>query len=107
MAQKPRCAEKSKNCRKSMSLPLAACAASDNLPDAYATELFKPSKDSSLVVCTEKKKLEIWAWVLGGCRQDWGMFYYFLIFFDDVIARTMSRHCNSNFSCILGCDMNL
>jgi len=61
MAQKPRCAEKSKNCRKSMSLPLAACAASDNLPDAYATELFKPSKDSSLVVCTEKKNF----WNLG------------------------------------------
>jgi len=45
MAQKARCAQKSKNCRKSMSLPLAACAASHNSSDAYARELFKPSKD--------------------------------------------------------------
>jgi len=29
-----------------MSLPLTASSASDNSPDAYARELFKPSKDS-------------------------------------------------------------
>jgi len=46
MTQKPRFAQKSKNCRKIMSLLLTACAAYDNLPDAYARELFKPSKDS-------------------------------------------------------------
>jgi len=33
------------NCIKSMSLPLTACSASDNSPDAHARELFEPSKD--------------------------------------------------------------
>jgi len=44
MAQKPRFAQKSKNCRKSMSLQLAACVASYNSPDANARELFRPPK---------------------------------------------------------------
>jgi len=43
MAQKPRCAQKSKNY---MSLSLAASAAHDNLPREHARELFEPSKDS-------------------------------------------------------------
>jgi len=43
MAQKPRCAQKSKNC---MSLPLAAGAARDDSPREHARELFEPSKDS-------------------------------------------------------------
>jgi len=43
MAQKPRCAQNSKNC---MSLPLAAGAARDNSPREHARELFEPSKDS-------------------------------------------------------------
>jgi len=43
--------------------------------------------------------------VFGGCRQSWGMFYYFWLFFYDVITRTMSRNCGSKFG--LGCDMNL
>jgi len=43
MAQKSRCAQKSKNC---MSLPLAADAARDNSPREHARELFAPSKDS-------------------------------------------------------------
>jgi len=82
IAQKPRCAQKSKNCRKNMSLPLAACAVGDNSPDAYAKELFKPSKDSwILVVCTGKNKLLRFEFgVFGGCSQDWGMFHYFLVF---------------------------
>jgi len=29
-----------------MNLPLAVCVAGGNSPDAYARELFKPSKDS-------------------------------------------------------------
>jgi len=53
MAQKPRCAQKSKNCRKSMSLPLAAIVASGNSQREHDRELFKPLKDSwSLLVCT-------------------------------------------------------
>ena len=52
----------SENCRKSMSLPLAACADSDNSPREHDRELFEPSRDSwSLAVCTEKK-LEVWVW---------------------------------------------
>jgi len=43
MAQKPRCAQKFKNC---MSLPLAAGAASDNSLREHDKELFEPSKDS-------------------------------------------------------------
>jgi len=43
MAQKKRCAQ---NCRKSMSLPLAASVASDNSPLEHDGELFEPSKDS-------------------------------------------------------------
>jgi len=46
MAQNSRFAQKSKNCRKSMSLPLTTCAAVITRPEAYARELFKPSKDS-------------------------------------------------------------
>jgi len=46
MAQRPHFAQKSKNCRKSMSLPLTASSTSDNSPAAYARELFKPLKDS-------------------------------------------------------------
>jgi len=46
----------SENCRKSMSLPLAACADSDNSPREHDRELFEPSRDSwGLAVCTEKK----------------------------------------------------
>ena len=56
MAQKPYFAPKSENCRKCMSLPLAATVARDNLPLKDASELYEPSKDSwSLLVCTEKK----------------------------------------------------
>jgi len=43
MAQKPRCAQ---NCRKSMSLPLAAMVARDNSLLEHDRELFKRSKDS-------------------------------------------------------------
>jgi len=108
MTQKPRFAQKSKICRKSTSLPLAACVTGDNSPAAYARKLFKPSKDSwSLVVCTEKKNLLRFAFgVFGGCRQGWGMFYFFLFFYH-VIAQTMSRNCSSNFVWIQGCNMSL
>ena len=46
MAQKRHCAQNSKYYRKSMSLQLAACVAGGNSPDAYASDLFKPSKAS-------------------------------------------------------------
>jgi len=43
MAQKSRCAQ---NCRKSMSLPFAACGAHDNSPLGHDRELIEPPKDS-------------------------------------------------------------
>jgi len=43
MAQKLCCAQ---NCRKSMSLPLAAGPLQDNSPREHARELFELSKDS-------------------------------------------------------------
>jgi len=46
MVQKPYFAQKSKNCRKSMSLPLTASSANDISPGAYTSELLKSSKDS-------------------------------------------------------------
>jgi len=59
VAQKSRCAQKSK---KGMSLPLVAGVARDNSQREHATELFEPSKDSwSVLVCTKKKNF----WDLG------------------------------------------
>jgi len=46
MAQQPHFAPKSENCRKSMSLPPAACADSGYSRREYDRELFEPSKDS-------------------------------------------------------------
>jgi len=91
-----------------MSLPLAASAAGNNSPDAYARGLFKPSKDSwSLIFCTEKKNF----WDLGlGFSVDVvriGVCVTIFWIFYDVIARTMSQNCGSKFGWILGCDMSL
>ena len=81
MAQKPHSPPKSENCRKSMSLPLAACADCDNSPREYDKEPFEPSKDSwSLVVYTEKKLLRFGFGVFGGCRQREGRFCFSLVF---------------------------
>jgi len=80
MVQKPRFAQKSKNCSKSMSLPLAACAVGDNLPREYTSELFQPSKDSrSPAVCTEKKTLEIWVWGFRWMSSGLGYVLLFLV----------------------------
>jgi len=46
MAQKPYFAPKSENCRKCMSLPLAATVACENSALDDASELYEPSKDS-------------------------------------------------------------
>jgi len=46
MAQKPHFAPKSENCRKCMSLSLAATVARDNFALDDASELYEPSKDS-------------------------------------------------------------
>jgi len=46
MAQKPHFPLKSENCRKCMSLSLAATVARDNSPLKDASELYEPSKDS-------------------------------------------------------------
>jgi len=105
MAQKPRCAQKSKNC---MSLPLAASAARDNSPREHARELLKPSKNSwSVLVCTEKNLFRFGFGVFGGCRQKEGRFYFFWLFFDYVITRTLSQNGGWKFDCILGWNMKL
>jgi len=44
MAQNYHFAQKSKNCRKSTSLPLTASWGSHNLPAAYTRKLFNPRK---------------------------------------------------------------
>jgi len=59
----------------------------------------------ALQFALKKKLLRFGFGVFGGCRQGWGMFYYFWLLFYDVITRTMSRNCGSKFGCILGCDM--
>jgi len=46
MAPKPRFTTKSENYRKNTSVPLVACADSDNFPREHDSELFEPSKDS-------------------------------------------------------------
>ena len=53
MAQKTHFAQKSKNCRKSMSLPLTASSDKNTSSADYARELFKPSKDSWSLVVTK------------------------------------------------------
>jgi len=72
MAQKPHLTPKSENCRKSMSLPLAACADTDNSPREHDRELFEPSKDAwSLALCTEKQTFEIWVWGFRWVSLEW------------------------------------
>jgi len=106
-AQKKNFTPKSENCRKSMSLPLAACADSDYSPTEHDWELFEPWKDSwSLLVCTEKN-LRFGFGVFGGCRQNEGRFCFFWLFVYDVITRTMSQNRGSKFGCIPGWNMNL
>jgi len=46
IAQKKHFAPKSENCRKCISLPLAASVARDNYALDDASELYEPSKDS-------------------------------------------------------------
>jgi len=72
---------KSENCRKSMSLPLAACANSDNSPREHDRELFEPLKDSwNLVVCTAKKTFETWVWGFRWVSSEWGKVLLFFGF---------------------------
>jgi len=67
MAQKPHFTPKSENCRKCMSLPLAATVACNNSPLEDDNELYEPSKDSwSLLVCTKKKHFRFGFGVFGG-----------------------------------------
>ena len=80
MAQKPHFAPKSENCRKCMSLPLAATVAHDNSPLEDARELYEPLKNSwSLLVCTEKKNFRFGFWVFGGWGLKKGSLDFFLI----------------------------
>ena len=102
LSQKPHCAQKSKKCRKSVSLPLTACVAGDNSPDANAREVFKSSKDSwNLVVCTEKKTFEIWVWGFGWISSGLG---YALIIFGFLSWR---HHPDNESKLYLGIDMSL
>jgi len=104
MAQKPCCAQKLKNCRISISFPLAAYAARYNSPLQNDRELFESSKDSCrLLVCTEKKNFRDLGleFLLGIVEMREGFAFCWSVFYD-VITRTMSRNSGSNFGCILG-----
>jgi len=105
MAQKPSCAQKSKNC---MSLPLAADTASDTSPREHARELFEPSKDSwSVLVCTEKNFWDLGLGFSVGVVRKRVDFAFYWLFFYDVITRTMSQNGGSKFGCILDWNMKL
>ena len=100
MAQKPRCAQILKKCR-SLSLPLAACADSDNSPPGgeHDSELLKPSKNAwSLVACTEKKTFEISVCGFRWASSRWGSVLLFLFFmassprqWAEIVAQSLVR----------------
>jgi len=75
-----------------MSLPLAACADSDNSPLEHDSELFESSKDWWSRSLHWQKTFGFGLGVFGGCRQKEGRFCFFWLGFYDVITRTMANY---------------